>query len=105
MILRRAKQPFGQIDITLRNLEAERGIVVHRRSTTKAVQKKNKKLNSPDRKYFILQQTCDLRSVHSGSKKFLTDAIVYFKYSLIINDAVLLLDHHCSILNCGGKTG
>ena len=70
MILRRAKQPFGQIDITLRNFEAERGIVVHRRSTTKAVQKKNKKLNSPDRKYFILQQTCDFGLAKVVQTKF-----------------------------------
>ena len=59
IILRRAKQPFGQIDITLRNAGGERGMAVHKRSTTIAVQKKNKKLNSPERKYFILQQPFD----------------------------------------------
>ena len=59
MILRRAKQPFGQIDITLRNAGGERGMAVHNRSTTIDVQKKNKKLNSPERKYFILQQPFD----------------------------------------------
>ena len=50
MILRRAKQPFGQIEITLRKFEGERGIATQRKRTTIAVQKKNSKLNNPERK-------------------------------------------------------
>ncbi len=57
IILRRAKQPFGQIEMTLRNFEAERKIVTQRKRITAAVQKKNKKLKRPERKYFILYQT------------------------------------------------
>ena len=55
-ILRRKKQPFGQIEIVLRKSEGERGIATHRRETTTAVQKKNRKLKSAERKYFILNQ-------------------------------------------------
>ena len=57
IILRRAKQPFGQIEMTLRNFEAERKIVTQRKRITATVQKKNKKLKRPERKYFILHQT------------------------------------------------
>ena len=57
IILRRAKQPFGQIEMTLRNFEAERGIATQRKRITTQVQKKNKKLKRPERKYIILHLT------------------------------------------------
>ena len=55
--MRRAKQPFGQIEMTLRNFEVDRGIATQRKKITTEVQKKNKKLKRPERKYFILKQT------------------------------------------------
>jgi hypothetical protein len=54
IILSSAKQPFGQIEITLRNLDDGRKIVVQRSIMTNAVQEKNKKLKRVERKNVIL---------------------------------------------------